>query len=495
MNIVFVCRFSGYTTSDTDAVADAYDPHKYFPSREAACCGSITKGRCDINSGLTYVHNLLQGVAEKLCTMNDVDAAVARTMKVRMEMGLFDPTDDQPLTKIGLESVASKETQALNLETAEQSLVLLRNSDNVLPLTAGKKLAIIGPLASDPTPMMGTHYKGYACPNNDLKCVPSILDSIGIINNATSRGSIVYEEGCDVDKGNDRKIKDAVEAAQDADAVVLVLGITGEQEHEGMDRTSIDLPAVQHNLSAAILALKKPTVIVLINGGMVALDSEASFQGSLAIVEALLPGAVGGTAIANGLFGKHSFGGRLPYTIYRSTFVDETPMSEMELTAKPGRTYRFYNGVVSYPFAHGLSLVPCKLSLSSGTSPQGSLDTAGSKTIDVSIDVSAPSSAEINASQVITAFWKPSASLMNEIPLKSQLFDFQRVSVAPGNTLKVVFSLSASDFEVSEVGTGNIVVLPGFYNISFTDGDSTDISYGLTLTGDKQVIENFPNKN
>lgn len=95
--------FRGYTTSDSDAVKDAFDKHHYFPTAPAASCGSITKGKCDINSGNTYSKSLLDGVDAKLCDIADVNAALARTLKVRFDLGLFDPNISQPLTKLGAE--------------------------------------------------------------------------------------------------------------------------------------------------------------------------------------------------------------------------------------------------------------------------------------------------------------------------------------------------------------------------------------------------------
>ena len=107
------------------------------------------------------------------------------------------------------------------------------------------------------------------------------------------------------------------------------------------DRTVIDLPEIQHKLFAAIIDLGKPTILFLMNGGALAIDAKASYSGSapLAIIEAFYPGPRGGEALAQGLFGEMNRWGRMPYTIYPKTFVDETPMDEHDLRVPPGRIY------------------------------------------------------------------------------------------------------------------------------------------------------------
>lgn len=481
----------GYTTSDTDAVADAFSAHHAFPSRQAASCAAIRDGKCDINSGATYESALLEGVSSGLCAMSDVDAALARTFQVRFDLGLFSPTISQPLTKLGLEVVGTPAASELSLQAAEQSLVLLSNNGPVLPFKTGTKLAVIGPFANVTKPLLGTHYKGYACADGGESCITTIVEAIGATNTG---GETTYAEGAEEDKLVPGLLEAAVESAKAADAVVLVLGISDAAEKESHDRTSIDLPAVQHDLSAAILALGKPVAIVLINGGAVSIEAEATAPGKVAIIEALLPGAQGAAAIANGLFGRHPFGGRLPYTIYKASFVNETAMSQMDLTKDCGRTYRFYKGTPIFPFAWGLSLATTQLSVPK-TGQTATIPTDGSANIVFNVSIS--NTGSVDASQVITAFWVPPVNLANSSILAlRQLFAFDRAAVPSGQTKVVPIKVAASSFAVSDPASGDLVIFPGTYSLLFTDGSSSEgVTTQIVLTGSKVHVETFPSKN
>jgi len=128
---------------------------------------------------------------------------------------------------------------------------------------------------------------------------------------------------------------------------VLLLGIDESVEGESHDRTSIDLPATQHQLAAAILALKMSTVIVLINGGMVAVEAEK--ESAPAIMEAFYPGFFGAAAIAATIFGANPhLGGKMPFTVYPADYITQVKMSDMEMTAGPGRSYKYYTGTPTW---------------------------------------------------------------------------------------------------------------------------------------------------
>ena len=156
---------------------------------------------------------------------------------MRFDLGLFDPNISQPLTKLGIEVVATTASAALNLLAAEQSLVLLRNSNAstragggnaahgsgaahapILPLAVGKRMAVIGPIADNQAPLMGTHYRGYACPDDTFSCVPSIYEALAALNNA-SGGETIFSQGTGIEDGADG-IAAAMAAAAAADYVV-----------------------------------------------------------------------------------------------------------------------------------------------------------------------------------------------------------------------------------------------------------------------------------
>src|SRR5213078_2713031 len=180
---------------------------------------------------------------------------------------------------------------------------------------------------------------------------------------------------------------EAVNAARQADAVVMFLGLTARLEGEEMpvqiegfrggDRTSLDLPAAQQRLLEAVVAVGKPTVLVLMNGSALAVNWAQDHVP--AIVEAWYPGQAAGTAIADVLFGDYNPGGRLPITFFRSV-ADLPPFDDYRMA---GRTYRFFGGVPLYPFGHGLSYTTFaydRLRSSSDT-------LRGDATVTVSVDV------------------------------------------------------------------------------------------------------------
>jgi beta-D-xylosidase 4 len=283
--------FRGYVTSDSDSIADAYKAHKYVPTAAEASCAGVRTGSCDIDSGNTYCDSLQEGVKAGHCSQADVDRAVSRTLRTRFELGLFDPTDDQPYWKLGADDIGTAAAKALNLRLAQSSLVLLQNPNHVLPLKPGGKIAMLGPHANA-TMTMIQHDTGKICPglawqrghedggDNDpasYHCVVSPAAAVRSINGA-SGGQTTYEQACDVYHRSTAGFAAALAAAKAADIVVLALGIEERlrsdsktdasdpyRERESHDRSSIDLPEVQKELAKQVIALNKPTVVVLMN--------------------------------------------------------------------------------------------------------------------------------------------------------------------------------------------------------------------------------------
>ena len=232
----------------------------------------------------------------------------------------------------------------------------------------------------------------------------------------------------------------AVAAAQQADAVVLVLGLTANLEGEEMrvqipgfrggDRTSIDLPAPQQRLLEKVVAVGKPTVLVLLNGSAIAVNW--AHQNVPAIVEAWYPGQAGGNAIADVLFGDYNPAGRLPVTFYKS--VSDLP--PFEDYAMKGRTYRYFTGTPLYPFGHGLSYTTFayrNLRTSVQRAPA-----AG--TIGVSVDVT--NSGSVAGDEVVQLYVSHPAS---KVPRAlKELRGYRRVMLSPGETRTVRFSIPVS---------------------------------------------------
>jgi beta-glucosidase len=231
----------------------------------------------------------------------------------------------------------------------------------------------------------------------------------------------------------------AVRVARQADAVVMVLGLTSRLEGEEMpvqidgfrggDRTSLDLPAPQEQLLEKIVSLGKPTVVVLMSGS--ALSTDWAQEHVPGILEAWYPGQAAGTAIADVLFGDFNPGGRLPVTFYRSV-NDLPPFTDYGMA---NRTYRFFNGTPLYPFGHGLSYTTFAYKNVRSSAPQLRAD----GTIDVSVDVT--NTGKRSGSEVVQLYVQHMGSKVSRP--HEDLRGYQRVALEPGETRTVVMPLSA----------------------------------------------------
>jgi beta-glucosidase len=230
---------------------------------------------------------------------------------------------------------------------------------------------------------------------------------------------------------------DAVQAARQADAVILLLGLTSRLEGEEMsvaidgfrggDRTAIDLPAAQERLLERVVAVGKPTVLVLLNGSAVAINwAQANVP---AIVEAWYPGQAAGSAIADVLFGDYSPAGRLPVTFYKSV-TDLPPFDDYRMT---GRTYRFFKGEPLYAFGHGLSYT----SFSYANLRTSSDSATTNDTVVVSVDVT--NSGKRSGDEVVQLYVQHVGSAV-ERPIRD-LRGYRRLTLAPGETRTVQMRL------------------------------------------------------
>ena len=350
--------FDGYFTSDAWAVRDFYQGHHVCEDKEHAAALALSKG-CDTNCGDTYPC-LMDAYRKGLVTEEEIRTAAVHLFRTRFRLGLFD--ENNGFGDLGLDDIATPEHRNISLECAEKGMVLLKNN-GILPLDKAqlKSVAVIGPNANSLDALRGNYYGTSAEP-------VTFLD--GIRKELGDDVKIYYSEGCHLFKdrvehlaeANDR-IAEAMAMVQAADVTILCLGldanIEGEEGDEGNafaggDKLSLELPISQRILLEKVLAAGKPTVLVLAAGS--SLNPHADRAG--AILQVWYPGECGGTALANILFGKVSPSGKLPVTFYEST--DALP--EFTDYSMAGRTYRYLNGNVLYPFGFGLTYSTVSLS-------------------------------------------------------------------------------------------------------------------------------------
>lgn len=221
-----------------------------------------------------------------------------------------------------------------------------------LPTSSVKRLCVESPRrCAVPCLLLLTHWApgDQAC-YSGYDCIDTVAEAIARTNGdafTTSAAAV------DVNSTNTSGIPAALELARASEVIVLVLGIDHTIEHEGIDRLDTRLPGQQELLAAKVLALGKPVVLVLCNGGALAIDD--LIDGPLAIVEAFNLNVVGSKALALSLFGEHNRWGKLPITMYPHNYIQRQPMTNYDMAKPPGRTYKYYTGTPLFSFGFGLS--------------------------------------------------------------------------------------------------------------------------------------------
>lgn len=453
--------FRGHVVSDCDAIADIYLHHRVVETAEEAVALAVNAG-CDLECGCIY-DALVNAVAQGLIDEAAIDRSVTRLMMTRFKLGTFDPDEDVPYTAIPISVNDSEAHQALALRAAQESIVLLKNEGDFLPLPKTlKRIAVIGPNADDAHVLLG-NYNG--TPSNPVTPLAGIRAKL-------PDTEVVYARGAGVWGSNTEGFAEALAAAQDADVVIFVGGLSqrieGEEgQHESVpddeksqgDRTEIELPELQEQLLRQLHALGKPIVLVLLNGGAVTVNwADAHLP---AIVEAWYPGQAGGTAIADVLFGDYNPGGRLPVTVYKST----ADLPDFHDYAMANRTYRYFSGDVLYPFGYGLSYTRFVYSNLRANVEQFTADDP----FQVEVDVT--NVGERAGDEVVQVYVR---ALDAAIPAPvHSLQGFQRVSLLPGETRRVTFALQPQQFSLVN-DAGERVLEPGAFHIFVGGGQPSE---------------------
>ena len=292
---------------------------------------------------------------------------------------------------------------------------------------------------------------------------------------------IKYAQGCNIDDNDTSLIDAAATAAASSDVAVVFVGLHQTQEREGLDRTTLDLPGAQTQLIQKVVATKKPTVVVLINGGPLAIEWVAKHVP--AIVEAFYPGEMGGDAIADVLLGKVNPSGRLPYTIYPSDFVSKRSMFDMSLRDNGGITYRHYTGKPLWEFGFGLSYTTFNYTWDSSTRLYSTFTTEDALNVHdtpIQYTVTVRNTGSLAGSDAVLAFLTNDLTAHPDAPLK-ELYGFSRVFLQPGESTTVHLSVPPS--VVSQVDKRGVeAILPGLYGVQIGG-----LRAQFELVGNKQV--------
>lgn len=472
--------FEGHVVSDCWAIRDFHLHHQVTATAPESVSLAVRNG-CDLNCGNLY-GNLLIALKEGLITEEEIDRSVTRLMATRMRLGMFDPEDQVPYASIPYDVVDCQEHLDLALDTAKKSLVLLKN-DGILPLQKDKikSIAVIGPNANSRPALVG-NYEGTAAE------YVTVLEGIREFVGEDTR--IYYSTGChlykdriqDLGEAADRT-QEAVICAENADVVVLCLGldatIEGEEMHESNefgsgDKKDLNLPGIQQSLLEAVCATGKPVILVLLTGSPLAVnwaDENAS-----AILNAWYPGALGGRAVASVLFGETNPSGRLPITFYRS--VEELP--DFTDYSMENRTYRYMKNEALYPFGYGLSYTQFEYSALKLSKTEIKIGEGLTATVTVT------NTGKV-AGDEITQVYLKDVQASYTVPVW-QLSGVQRVSLKPGESKELSFDILPEQMTVVNE-EGLRITEPGDFEL-FVGGSQPD-SRSIQLTGKAPLNATF----
>jgi beta-glucosidase len=473
--------FAGHVVSDCDSIEDIHKYHKYTSSPEESAALAVNNG-CDLNCGRIFA-SLLKAAEQGLITEETINQSVARLFTTRFKLGMFDPPELVPYANIPYEVNDSPEHRQLALQTARESMVLLKNEDNLLPLNKAeiKSIAVIGPNADSKEILLGNYF---GVPSQYVTPLAGIRAAVG------PEVKVNYAEGCDLvtdepsiwGEPPTKGFAEALTAVERADVAIVCLGLSPQLEGEegavansdgGGDRINLTLPGMQEELLKAVSMVGKPVVLALFNGSPVAVNWAA--ENVPAIIEAWYPGEEGGTALAEVIFGDYNPGGRLPVTFVQS--LDQLP-AFTDYTMK-GRTYRYMEEEPLYPFGYGLSYTTfayADLALAKPTFVIGDDQ-------EVKVSVQVKNVGPVAGDEVVQLY-RQHVEASVKTP-NWELQGFKRVALAPGEKQVVEFTLRPRQLAIVDE-QGAFCLEPGEIRL-FMGGQQPDVK-SRSLTG-TEVME------
>ncbi|XP_065184941.1 uncharacterized protein LOC135815554 [Sycon ciliatum] len=436
--------FDGFFVSDCGAIGNIYANHNYTNSSETAAAAGLNGGT-DTNCGKTYQNSLADAVNDGFATEAQLDVSVRRVMEYMFRLGYMDPAENQPYLSLGPADVDTYDHRQVALEAAQQLIVLLKNVKNTLPLSLAKvkSIALIGPQANATQDLL-SNYHG----QNTLVEAHSIL--AGVTTLAGQSIKINFVPGLESTSSDDTsKFNDVTAAAKGSDVAVVCIGMTTRQESEGRDRKDLLLPGAQQELVDAVLKVQPNTVVVLINGGPLAIDSIK--ENVPAILEAFYPGELGGDAVADVLFGKVNPSGRLPTTVYPASYTDRSYF-DMNLRGNGGCTYLHYTGDALWEFGFGLSYTTFSYSWESGSIGESVIhvDTSTAASVGdtpLMYTVVVKNTGDVAGADSVLGFLK--SSNQSDAPIR-ELFDFGRVYLQAGESATVHLTVSPQTLSLTD---------------------------------------------
>ena len=460
--------FKGYVVSDSEAVEFISNKHKVADTYEDGIAQAVNAGlniRTHFTPPADFILPLRKAVDNGKISQETLDKRVAEILRIKFRLGLF----DNPYRGNGKQAeqiVHSKEHQAVSLEAARQSLVLLKNETHLLPLSKSiRSIAVIGPNADEQTQLICR----YGPANAPIKTVYQGIKEL------LPHAEVIYKKGCDIidphfpeseildfpkTAEEVRLMQEVIRAAKQAEVVVMVLGGNELTVREDRSRTSLNLPGRQEELLKAVCATGKPVILVMLDGRASSINYAAAHVP--AILHAWFPGEFCGQAVAEALFGDYNPGGRLAVTFPKS--VGQIPFA---FPFKPGSDESSSTSVYGalYPFGHGLSYTTFTYSdLHISPSHQGVQG-------DIHVSCKIKNTGKIKGDEVVQLYLRDEISSVTTYT--KVLRGFERISLKAGEEQTVHFRLRPQDLGLWDKNM-NFRVEPGSFKVML-GASSTDI--------------------
>ena len=463
--------FEGHVVSDCWAIRDFHENHKVTGCEVESAALAVNNG-CDLNCGCTY-EKLIYAYKAGLVKEETVDEAVTRLMEIRLRLGTI-PERKSKYDDIPYELVECKEHIDLALDAAKNSFVLLKN-DGILPLNKKdyKTISVIGPNSDSRRALIG-NYEGLS--SEYITVLEGIRQVVGDdIRLFHAEGTHLWKDRIHVISEPKDGFAEAKIVAEHSDLVVMCLGldasIEGEEGDEGNqfgsgDKPGLKLTGCQQELLEEIAKIGKPVVLLVLSGSALDLSWAQESNNVNAIMQCWYPGARGGRAVADVLFGKASPGGKMPLTFYASD-QDLPDFSDYSMN---NRTYRYFKGTPLYPFGYGLGYSKVDYLFASIDKNKAAIG----ENFKIKVDVK--NAGKYTQHEAVQVYVKDEEA-STRVPLRA-LRKVKCLELEPGETKEVEFILTARDFAIIDE-KGKCIVEPGKFLISIGGQQPDDRSKEL----------------
>ena len=442
--------FKGHVVTDCGALNDVYATHKFLPGPVEAAAAAIKAG-VDLDCSTVLQEDAIKAVKQGLLREKEVDGALSAILRTQFKLGFYDDPALLPYHSYGADSVHNAAHIALARKVGQQSMVLVKNDNHVLPLkkSSCSSIMVLGPNAAAFDPLVA-NYHGTG--SRVVNFVEGITAAVGPATR------VEYDLGCDY---KDTTHFGGTWAAGNADVTIAVIGLSPVLEGEagdaflsesGGDKKNLSLPASEIAFMKELRKSvpHKPVIAVITAGSDIDVDAIAPYAD--AIIFAWYPGEQGGNALADIIFGDISPSGHLPLTFYKS--ISNVP--DYKDYSMKGRTYRYYNGPVQYPFGFGLSYTTFEYQ------QPGFFKSKYKAGDTITVALQVKNTGAMNGDEVLQAYIK--YPVIDRMPVK-ELKGFKRISIKSGGIQTVSIKIPANDLQKWDMSTHKWKLFSGDYQL------------------------------